>query len=220
MVSNQLAHVVNPGSRVDQKDMLAACPACGANLERLIAEDADLAQAWAGLPRRRLEAGQLLAQPGDVAQAVWRVESGLVRTCYLSPDGLERNRSFHLEGQWIGAGSPPRVAVMPYAVEALETTVLTELPYAILTAWGHRADLKDRLTEALAITLHKRDEREASLLMLDASQRYVAFMRTEPALASRVPLHHVASYLGITNVALSRIRRKLKAQGVLPHARG
>ena len=50
-------------------------------------------------------------------------------------------------------------------------------------------------------------QREHDLLTLDARRRYAAFVAREPQLAERVPLLHLASYLGITDVSLSRIRR-------------
>jgi CRP-like cAMP-binding protein len=48
-------------------------------------------------------------------------------------------------------------------------------------------------------------------LLLNATQRYQLFLRDHGPLAERLPLHHVASYLGVTNVALSRIRGRLRA---------
>ena len=56
----------------------------------------------------------------------------------------------------------------------------------------------------------RQNERVSELLMLDAGERYHAFLRLYGDMADRLRLHHVASYLGITNVALSRIRRRSK----------
>ena len=214
MVSNHNLSRVNPGSFASNPPM-SGCQACGSDLDRLLREDDALTQAWAGLPQRRFEAGQLIAQPGDEAHAIWRVETGLIRAYYLSQDGVERNRSFHLERQWLGAVSPSplRPTIIPYAIEALEATVLTELPYSVIQTWSERKDIHGRLIDALATSLARREVREEGLLLKDASQRYLEFMAQEPVLADRVPLHHVASYLGITNVALSRIRRRLRDQG-------
>ena len=88
--------------------------------------------------------------------------------------------------------------------------MLTELPQSMIHAWSQHKDIHHRLTDALATSLARREEREEGLLLKDASQRYLEFIAREPALADRIPLHHVASYLGITNVALSRIRRRLR----------
>lgn len=186
------------------------CLACGPDLDQLLDADAALRSAWGALPRKRLNAGQMLVQPGDTVQAAWRVQSGLMRLYYLSAEGLERNRSFHAEGQWFGAGVPPHAQPSAFAIEALEPTDLVELPYSALETWASQGPIRERLADVLASSLRQRDEREASLLLRDATQRYQDFVAQEPALAARLPLHHIASHLGITNVALSRIRRRLK----------
>jgi CRP-like cAMP-binding protein len=199
---------INPGSFAHNVGM--DCLACAPDLEQLIQSEAALQGAWAALPRRHLAGGELLLRSGDEVRAVWRVEAGLVRLYYLAADGMQRNRSFHAEGQWLGAGVPLSVSQSPYMIEALEPTVLVELRYPSLQAWMDVDAVRVRLADALAATVRQRDAREESLLLKDATTRYLDFMASEPRLAARVPLHHVASYLGITNVALSRIRRKLK----------
>jgi CRP-like cAMP-binding protein len=45
-----------------------------------------------------------------------------------------------------------------------------------------------------------------SLLVKDASQRYNELVELHPEILQRIPLGHIASYLGITQVSLSRIR--------------
>jgi CRP-like cAMP-binding protein len=65
------------------------------------------------------------------------------------------------------------------------------------------------LADALACVFARQSAREAELLTLDAAERYRRFLAEQPLMAARLPLHHVASYLGITNVALSRIRQRL-----------
>ena len=59
------------------------------------------------------------------------------------------------------------------------------------------------LTEQLYI---KKEQREAEFLLDDAPTRYRNFQKQYPGLEDRLPQYHVASYLGITPVALSRIR--------------
>jgi hypothetical protein len=61
--------------------------------------------------------------------------------------------------------------------------------------------------EALAV---KKTSREAGFLLDSAEQRYKSFLEQEPELVRRLPLYHIASFLGITDVALSRIRRRIK----------
>ena len=54
------------------------------------------------------------------------------------------------------------------------------------------------------------EERLIPQLFTTAAERYAALLRHQPALLQRIPLEHLASYLGITPVSLSRIRRQIK----------
>lgn len=55
--------------------------------------------------------------------------------------------------------------------------------------------------------LLKIESRWISTELLSATQRYEDLMANYPSLILRVPLKHIASYLGITPVSLSRIRK-------------
>ena len=58
--------------------------------------------------------------------------------------------------------------------------------------------------------LVKAEKKIISLLFLDASERYKELLENTPELLQRIPLGNIASYLGITQVSLSRIRAKIK----------
>ncbi|MFP4114257.1 MAG: hypothetical protein ACOC2Y_05130 [Spirochaetota bacterium] len=51
-------------------------------------------------------------------------------------------------------------------------------------------------------------DRERELLTLDAISAYETFLAQFPGLAERLPLYHIAGYLGISPETLSRIRKK------------
>ena len=187
-----------------------SCLACQPEFDALIAASPEVARRWALLPRRQLAPGEALLRQGETAAHVWMVQRGLLRCYYLGEDGTERNRSFQAEGAWVGCGTPPRPSTSPFTIEALEATGVVEMSYAELAGCltdvpGARAVLDDGIGSLFS----RQATREAELLLLDATQRYQAFLREYDDLAARIPLHHVASYLGITNVALSRIRARL-----------
>lgn len=179
-------------------------------LARVISADPALAERWQRLPRRRFDAGSVLLRAGDAADKVWLVHQGLVRLYFLSAEGIERNKSFHAEGAWIAGGMPPRVVPSLYTVEALEPVEAVELSYeALVDCVRDFPVVKPVVDDALGCVFAGQAVREAELLMQDAATRYRRFVEERPELAARVPLHHVASHLGITNVALSRIRSRL-----------
>jgi CRP-like cAMP-binding protein len=187
------------------------CLACMPHeLARLAMTDDALQRRWLALPRRRFEAGATLLRGGDPAAAVWLIERGLARFYFLAADGTERNKSFHAESMWIAGGLPPLVAPSAYTIEALEPLSVVELSYPELALCQRDFPaVGPVLADALACVFARQSAREAELLTLDAAERYRRFLAEQPLMAARLPLHHVASYLGITNVALSRIRQRL-----------
>jgi len=198
---------INQGSNVTDD-----CLACGPGFLDWLAGDAVLRGAWQALARRRLARGTLLLASGASMDRAWFVERGLLRSCFIDAGGRERNRGFHAEGHWAGAPPAQVAQPAPFAIEAVEDSVVAELPHALLLQWQARHPaVQAVLIDALATSMATLARREATLLMDSAEQRYRAFVAAEPVLAGRLPLHQIASYLGITNVALSRIRRRLKA---------
>ena len=196
------------------RDCVACLPEA---LGRVVAQDVALAARWSALPRRQLAAGATLLRLGETPRHVWWIERGLVRFYFLSAEGAERNKSFHAEGAWIGSGMPPRGTPSPYAIEALEDCELIEVSYSELSDCARSFPAVEAvLEEALAWTFTQQAVRESELLSDTAATRYARFLRERPDLAARVPLHHVASHLGITNVALSRIRGRLGVRRMRP----
>jgi CRP-like cAMP-binding protein len=91
---------------------------------------------------------------------------------------------------------------------------VVQLSYAELERWSDQLPVvRQLLAEALQRVFARLAGREAELLLLDATARYQAYLLEYAAIAPRVPLRHVADYLGITNVALSRIRTRLGLTG-------
>ncbi|MCG8312842.1 MAG: Crp/Fnr family transcriptional regulator [Pseudomonadales bacterium] len=157
------------------------------------------------------EKGEILHRSGEVADQIFYIGRGLVRLYYITADGKEHNKSFAIENDFVGATqSIEKPTPSRFYLQALESTRaiavsiqgLRQLFYQSLS-W---ANLGRLYMEALAM---KKTQREASLLLDSAEVRYREFLDSDPDLADRLPLYHVASYLGITDVALSRIRKRL-----------
>lgn len=180
------------------------------DLDRLGMSEPALAAQWLALPRRQLAAKECLHHAGATMHHTWWVEHGLVRSYYLSEDGTERNRAFHAEGSWLGSGVPPVASVCPFTIEAMEPTQVVELAYTTLQAWSTQfSAIRPALDEAMASMFTGQAQREAALLTLSPEALYQAFLADQSALVPRIPIHHVASYLGISHVSLSRIRARL-----------
>jgi hypothetical protein len=52
-------------------------------------------------------------------------------------------------------------------------------------------------------------KRFETMLILNPEERYLELIRERPFLLNEIPLYMIASYLGVTDVALSRIRKRI-----------
>jgi len=163
----------------------------------------------AALPRR-FEPGQHLVSLAQPAPNVFFLVTGLVRMYLLRRDGREFNKAFHREGEFTGShaaavtGQPSLVGIV-----ALEPVVATQIPFAALEAAAQRHVEVERLLRRLAeLRFWHRERREAELLLDNAHERFERLRRNEPWLLARVSQKQLASYLGITEVSLSRLRSR------------
>lgn len=157
----------------------------------------------------KLARGEHLLRAGQRAELAAVVVEGLLREHFVMPDGVERTKAFLGEGELSGSmadllsGAPSRAYIV-----AEEPCRLLVVPYAKLAELFERDPAWDRFARAaMRALLLRKAEREYELLGLDAPARYRVFVQRYPGLEGRVAAMHVASYLGITPVHLSRLRR-------------
>ncbi|NEP84847.1 MAG: Crp/Fnr family transcriptional regulator [Okeania sp. SIO3B3] len=185
-------------------------------LKVAVAPWADLTDAqWtqlAAIFRHRTAAKKdYLLVPGDMVHELVFVCHGLLRFYYLSADGTESNKAFIAENTFAGPlGAFTLNLPVMYGVQALEDTSLLVATYTDFAGLFDEHPAFDRLGRRLAEWLLARKElRARSLLQQQASERYLDFVSQHRGLVQRVPQYHIASYLGITEVSLSRLRRAL-----------
>ncbi|MEM6326445.1 MAG: Crp/Fnr family transcriptional regulator [Bacteroidota bacterium] len=165
---------------------------------------------------REVAARTALARPGSTRYDVLFVARGLLRFYYPGEDGRESNKAFVAEGEFAGALASARLGVpLLYGIEALEDTTVLAAPYEAFAALMDREPVFERLGRRLAETILARKERRTrAFLLQSATERYLDLSETRPDLLQRVPQYHLASYLGVTDVHLSRIRRELAERAV------
>lgn len=186
-------------------------------LQRLLpslgAVDLDALQAL--FRARTHDKGDVLLAQGGRWDSVYGVESGTLRMHLIAHDGKDFNKNFHEAGALV----LPITAEMEhepalFAISALERSVVwhARVPEfrARLAALGRWEPLRTALLERL---VGDKLRREHDLLTLDGTARYLRLCRERPTLAATVPVAQLASFLGLTDVSLSRIRRRLKARG-------
>ena len=162
--------------------------------------------------RHSLSRGAPLLQPGALWSDAMLIETGLVRMHFLRRDGREFNKNFFAEGSLICPITPSMWAEPSlFGITCIEPSVVWRCDAGrfreVLSQHGHWEPMQRELLTRL---LTGKLQREHDLLALSGRQRYEAFCRQFPALSSRVPLLHLATYLGLTDVSLSRLRREMR----------
>lgn len=155
--------------------------------------------------------GELVTRPGENFTQISIVIKGLFRLYYIGDEGREYIKAFRAEGEM----TAPYAEILQKAkirtfVEALEDSKVLMLEFSDLEklAKGHECWNQIRLAIAEHLYIQK-EQKEFDLLQLSASERYQSFLESHGHLVDRIPQYHIAAYLGITAVALSRIVKKL-----------
>lgn len=136
------------------------------------------------------------------------VLQGVIRTFYLTYEGEEFNTCFFPDrsilSPWLTRTHQGNSLVDLQALEESEVAFMhqktfEDLRYArpALREFGYRVVESDLL---------RRSRREVLMATKSAKDRYLAFRETFPGLENRISQFHIASYLGITPISLSRIR--------------
>ena len=182
-------------------------------------DDADIHAARALVRPRELPAGHYLLRAGEMASEVAIVVRGLMREHFVMADGSDRTKAFVTEGQPTGSladllsGVPSRAFIV-----AEEPTRVLVGRFDEMVALADRSEGMRRYgVRLMQRVLLSKCEREYEFLGLDAEARYAAFQARYPGLEQRIAGYHIASYLGITPVHLSRLRRR-RGSGRQPRA--
>lgn len=166
---------------------------------------------------RRIGKSEYVLQPGEKPSEILFICSGLLRYYYAAEggfhgkDGKDSNKVFLSEGMFTGpvAGCPLSLDAL-CGIQALEPTVALAADATAFNALYDLHPIFDRLGRKLGEWwLGHKESRARAFQTQDARERYLSFTRVHGDLAQRIPQYHIASYLGITEVSLSRIRRSL-----------
>ncbi len=160
---------------------------------------------------KRLRKGSYLVQEGDVSKYLAFVTSGCLRAYTIDKKGEEHVVQFALEGWWITdlysflTGKPGE-----YFIEALEDSevlLIDSVSYETLCTTLPKFERYFRiLLQNNYIATHRR---VLASIGKSAGERYLQLLDDYPTIVQRVAQRHIASYLGITPEALSRIRRRM-----------
>jgi len=160
--------------------------------------------------RKSLEKGDLIIKPDQYVKHWYFIDSGCV-CFYMIKDGKEKVIEFFMEGDFFtDIYAYLQEAPSNSYVKATEDTVIyaaSKTDVQKTFDYSHKIERIGRLS--MQDTVVKTFRRLAHLNNLSNEERYLRLLEKKPSLFQRVPQYLIASYLGLTPVGLSKIRRRL-----------
>lgn len=151
----------------------------------------------------------ILLKEGDIADTLFLVKKGCLRLFFLK-DGKEITFQFFFEKECVASfDSMHRQEPSLFSLESIESTECLALKKNDLYDLVEKIPaIRKAYEEKLIERFHIYQQLFLSRIKNTPHQRYTELLREHPNILQRVPLHYIASFLGITAVSLSRIRNR------------
>jgi len=152
-----------------------------------------------------------LAEAGKHVKRIAFIVEGVVRICYYNNKGDEITRYFFDKNHLLVA--PELMIDMPIPEYWQAVTECRLLVFSICDWKEISATIigwNEIIQKIVSKNHSEKLDRRSALVAQDATTRYTEFLAKFPTLANRIPLSYIASYLGITQSSLSRIRKNIR----------
>ncbi len=162
------------------------------------------------LVRQEFPKKTLLLKSGDTENYLSFIEKGIVRF-FVPREENDLTFDFAFENDFVSAYDS-FLAQIPstYNVETLSETIIWRMSYNDLQKIYAETSVGNKIGRYASEALYReKSRRELSLLTDTAEQRYLKLFTEQPKLIQKIPLKYIASYIGITPQALSRIRHRI-----------
>jgi len=148
---------------------------------------------------------------GDEDQYIYAIQEGVLKAYYNDVKGKEYIKSFLFSGDNIASTKALNRGKCSFSLLCLKDTTIIKLPYQkVRELAANNLEVANSIIELLMSFAMKKEQREYELLCLSAEQRYKNLLKKSPNISEQITQNNIARYLGITPVALSRIKHKQK----------
>ncbi len=154
---------------------------------------------------------EIVTKTGDISKEFYIIKSGVIRSFYADEKGKEYTRTIFVAGKTTGSlGS--LISGMPSKLtyNCLTDCILYRFTYkefkTLAEKDNHILRLYSKILESIFILMESRIH---ELSVLNATERYLKLKKEIPDIETLIPQYHIASYLNISAVQLSRIRKEI-----------
>lgn len=161
--------------------------------------------------RVHLSKNEYLLLEGSIARHYWFVEEGILRSYAVDAEGRDLTVDFFTAGEVaIDWASFLQQHPTRENIQALTDVVCWQLDFSTFQKLFHQFEpFRQAGRNRLVNSYFSLKRRHISSTVDQAKDRYLNLVDNRPELVNSVPLKHIASYLGITDTSLSRIRKEL-----------
>lgn len=158
----------------------------------------------------KLEKNTTLLKTGKVENYLSFISKGIIRL-YIPKVESDLTFGFLFENEFV-TGYDSFLSQMPseYQIETLTESILWRISKKDLEEVYERTNNGNIIGRKMAENMFLiKSKREISLLSRTAEERYLNLFIDRPKLLQQIPLKYIASYIGVTPQALSRIRKRI-----------
>lgn len=152
---------------------------------------------------------ETISRPNAIPNEIFFINKGIIRVSITDNEGTEHTIHFALENQFI-ADYSHFIQKQPsiYSLQTLEETQVVILPRSTIE-WGYKNLTEGQKMGRLIAEYYfiYQDDRIKNLYIRTPKERYDNITDVFPNIHNRVPQHMIASYLGITPIHLSRLKK-------------
>ncbi len=161
--------------------------------------------------KKEFSKGDKIVEQGKVCKYLYFIEKGLSRSYYINEKGKDITVWFFAENDIMtGVESFFQQKPSMYEMEFLEDSIVYQISYDDLNELFDKYHIIERFGRLLAIQLLTEVADKLNAMQFQsAKERYLFMIKKFPNISYRAPLGHIASYLGITQETLSRIRSRI-----------
>lgn len=162
------------------------------------------------LIRKEFPKKHILLKLGQVEDSLSFIQTGIIRF-YIPKEENDLTFAFVFDNNFMsGYDSFLTRTRSTYQIETLTKTTLWKLSYSDLQTIYNETKIGNAIGRQASEELFlKKSKRELSLLNETAEQRYRNLFIEQAHLIQHIPLKYIASYIGVTPQALSRIRKRI-----------
>lgn len=154
---------------------------------------------------------EIITKTGDISKDFYFLKSGLARSFHTDEKGKEYTRSIFIPGNTTGSlGSLISKTPSKLTYQCLTNCVLYKFVYddfiQLTKKDNHLLALYVKMMEGIFLLM---ESKIYELSVLNATQRYLRLKHEIPDIETLIPQYHIASFLNVSPVQLSRIRKEI-----------